>query len=364
VRNVGTRSGKGRRVGRPKGSFTQHRRIDNLRAALERSPMGLTLEQLAATLKITQRSVRRYLRELDGTRPDEKYEELEFVETVKGGPLLWRIKPGERGRAVSLRRAQAYALLATRRTLDVLRGSALHDEVDLALAQITKVAQTPFRASGRAEISGERSLEDRFFVVPPPARSYAARGEDLDEIFRAVADLRVVRFRARSRVRSAGPERGERITFHPYAMLVHDGAIVLLGARDVGGMTSTELEIVPLETMTEIRTSETEHFELPSSFDPSHYFHGVLGVARPVRARFIVEFDARVADEVKTKRFHPQQRIATSPDGRVRVSLPLVDQAAAVAFVLSWGDAAKVVEPAELERDVGAILARAAAKYP
>jgi predicted DNA-binding transcriptional regulator YafY len=362
VRSPTRPSGKSRtpKLGRPKGGFTQHRRIDRLRAVLENSPLGLTLEELAVTLKITERSVRRYLRELDGTKPEAKYEQLEYVETRKGGPLRWRIKPGERGRAVSLRRAQAYALLATRRSLEVLRGSALYDEADLALSQIAKVAQTPFRASERTEISGERGLEDRFFIVPPPSRSYLGRGEDLDELFRAVADLRVLRYRPRARPSEPRPEA---IRFHPYAMVVHQGALLLVGARVASGKASTEIEVVPLDTMTDIRTSETEQFELPEAFDVGHFVHGALGVARPARARFIVEFDSRIADEVKTRRFHPQQRIATAPDGRVRLSLPLVDTRAAIEFVLSWGDSAKVVDPPELEREVGAILARAASRY-
>jgi len=362
MRTIPARSTKARgpKVGRPKGRFTQHRRLDRLREVLESEPRGLTLEDLAATLRITQRSVRRYLRELDGTKPEEKFELLEFVETRKGGPLLWRIKPGERGRSVPLRRAQAYALLATRRSLEVLRGSALYDEADLAIAQITKVAQTPFRSSGRSEISGDAHLEDRFFFIPPPARSYAARGEDLDELFRAVADLRVLRYRARVK---PGEPRAERIPFHPYAMVVHEGAIHVLGARVVSGKPSPDVEVLPLDTMTDIRTSETEHFELPPSFDASQFLHGQFGIGRPGRARFIVEFEARVADEVKSKRLHPQQRIATAPDGRVRMSLPLVDARAAVQFVLSWGDAARVVEPPELVNEVGNILARAASRY-
>lgn len=348
------------KAGRPKGRFTQHRRLDRLREALENEPRGMTLQDLATTLKITQRSVRRYLRELDGTKPEEKFELLEYVETKKGGPLLWRIKPGERGRAVSLRRTQAYALLATRRALEVLRGSALYDEADLALGQIAKVAQTPFRAASKAEISGERRLEDRFFFVPPPARSYAARGEELDELFRAVADLRVLRYRPRLR---PGDLRPERVVFHPYAMVVHGGTIFVLGARVLGGRSTGDVDVVPFDAMTDIRTSETEHFQLPEHFDVGAFVHGELGVARPARARFMVEFDARVAEEVRAKRIHPQQRIAIAPDGRVRVSLPLVDARAAVAFVLSWGDAARIVEPPELVSEVGAILARAASRY-
>lgn len=351
---------RGPKLGRPAGRFTQHRRLDRLREVLENEPRGLTLEELAATLRVTERSVRRYLRELDGTKGEQKFEHLEFVETRKGGPLLWRIKPGERGRALSLRRAQAYALLATRRSLDVLRGSALYDEAEIALGQIAKIAQTPFRASGKAEISGERHLEDRFFFVPPSQRSYAARGEDLDELFRAVADLRLLRYRPRART---GEPRADRISFHPYAMVVNQGAIFLLGARVAGGKPSASVDIVALDAMTDIRTSETEHFELPPDFDVTQFVHGDLGVGHSTRSRFIVEFDARVADEVRAKRQHPLQRIATAPDGRVRMSLPLVDPRAAVTFVLSWGEAARVVEPPELVSEVGKILARAAARY-
>ncbi len=348
------------RRGRPQGSFTQHRRLDRLREALESEPRGLTLEDLAAALKVTQRSVRRYLRELDGTKNDENYELLEFVETRKGGPLLWRIKPGERGRAVSLRRAQAYALLATRRSLEVLRGSALFEEASLALEQITKVAQTPFRASGKAEISGNQKLEERFLFLPSSPRAYAARGEDLDELFRAVADLRVLRYRPKL---LSGESRTERVVFHPYAMLVHDGHIFVLGVRLDGPKPASEVEVLGFDAMLDIRTSETEHFKIPETFNVGAFLQGELGVTPPTRASFIVEFDARVSDEVRSRRFHPQQRTAVATDGRVRVALPLVDRRAAIAFVLSWGDAARVVEPAELATEVKTVLERAASRY-
>ncbi len=336
--------------GRPSGRFTQHHRIDKLKDLLESEPRGLTLDQLAATLRITQRSVRRYLEALQTAT------ELESIATAPGAAHVWRIKPSERGRAIPLRRAQAYAILASRQALDVLRGSALYDELDIALGHIEKLAQTPFRASAKGEISGGNALESRFFVLPHAPRSYGARGEDLDELFRAVADLRVVRYRPRTR---AGEARPERVTFLPYAMLVHRGAIVLLGSK----RGSDVIEVVPFETMTEVRTSETELFVLPSGFDVSLYVHGDFGVAPPARTRALVEFDARVADEVKSRRVHPQQKNFTAPDGRVRVSVPLVSVPAIVSWVLGYGDAAHVIEPPELAREVGALLARAAQRY-
>src|SRR5260370_19884139 len=122
------------RVGRPTGKFTQHRRLDLLREKLETHTAGLTLQELALMLRITTRSVRRYLREL------ALVTELESIEVRPGGAHLWRVKPSERGRTVALRRTQAYALLATRRVFEMLKGSALFDEIDLAFRQVEQWA--------------------------------------------------------------------------------------------------------------------------------------------------------------------------------------------------------------------------------
>ena len=347
------------KVGRPEGRFTQHRRLDKLREILEREPRGLTLEELARMLHVTQRSVRRYLLEMEGSRDPGKFGLLESIETTPGGAHVWRIKPGERGRTVSLRRAQAYAILATRRALDILKGSALFDEVDLAFGHIETVAQTPFRAQGRAQISGERGLEGRFFWLPPTSRTYRARGEDMDELFRAVADLRELRFRPRM---PAGAPHAEPVVFHPYAMVVHKGSIVCLGVRS-GTRVASDIEVIAFEAMTELRSSETEHFELPATFDVTHYVHGEFGLGKPTKTRALVEFDARVADEIRAKKLHRDQRVAMSPDGRLRLSVPLVNVEAFIGWVLSFGDTATVVEPPELARQVASILERAAQRY-
>ena len=125
--------------GRPRGGFTQHRRVSKLLDLLEGHPTGVPLDDLAAAIRVSTRSIRRYLRELG------RVTELESVETVPGGAHLWRIKPSERGRAVPIRRTQAYALLASRPMFDAVRGTALFDELDVAHRQLLQVAQRPGR---------------------------------------------------------------------------------------------------------------------------------------------------------------------------------------------------------------------------
>jgi len=341
---------KPKRLGRPAGRFTQHRRLDKLREALEGAAHGLTLAELAHSLHVTQRSVRRYLDEL------ERAMEIESVETVPGGAHLWRIKPSERGRAVALRRSQGYGLLATRRIFEVMRGSALFDELDVAFAQIQRVAERPTRAAMKGEISPRGRFEERFLFLGEPPVNHGGRAEELDVMYQAVAELRVVRFRPRARLAES---RGERVAFHPYAMVVHRNVVMFVGFAPASG----EVDVLAFDQMSEIRMAESETFEIAEGFQLSHYLHGEFGVARPSRVRVLIEFDARVAEEVRARKVHPAQKLGTSPDGRVRLSMPLVNVPATIAWVLSFGDAARIVEPVELTRDVAERLERMRERY-
>src|SRR4029453_14072412 len=104
--------GSTRARGRPRGPFTQHRRLDALRALLQRHPKGLTIYELAGQLDVTPRSLRRYLVEVK--------RDLDLVcEPIRpGGARVWRLAPGEVPRRIEVRRTQAYALLAARKLFE------------------------------------------------------------------------------------------------------------------------------------------------------------------------------------------------------------------------------------------------------
>lgn len=350
------------RVGRPTGKFTQHRRLDVLREKLEAHAGGLSLEELAAMLRITTRSVRRYLREL------ALVTELESIEVRPGGAHLWRIKPSERGRAVPLRRTQAYALLAARRVFDPIRGSALFDEIDVALRQVEQVAHRPaLRTALRGEAATDARLEARFAYVPPSARAYANRGEDVDELFQAVAELRVLRFRYREGAPDAGgggKDRGARITAHPYALVLHGGGIACV-ALDVDRAVARAFLF---DRMAELEAAAVERFELPADFELADWVQGDFGVGRAARTvKLLVEFEPRAAEGVRARRVHPSQKLAVAADGRVRASLSLPESAEVLARARSWllgfGAAVRVIEPRELAEDIALELRRAADRY-
>jgi predicted DNA-binding transcriptional regulator YafY len=321
---------KGPRRGRPPGGFTQHNRLVHMQTVLENHPEGLPLADLAGALRVSTRSVRRYLREL------AKSTKLETVETRPGGAFAWRIKPTERGRAVMLRRTQAYGLLAVRRAFDVMRGSALYDELDVVTRQLLQLAHRPTHL-GASDLASDTRFENRFTYAPDVVRSYLQKGAELDDLFRAVADLRVLSFRD-------GDEN--KVTLHPYALILYSGALYALGKDTRTGTIDAFL----LDRIRDTTVMDDERFVLPNDFDPEDFVHGAFGVAPPgVRVRVLVEFDPKVADRVRAERVHPSQRMATAPDGRVRLSLqiPLFDSV--TKWVLGFGDSARVIEPKELK---------------
>jgi predicted DNA-binding transcriptional regulator YafY len=350
------------RVGRPTGKFTQHRRLDVLREKLEVHPAGLSLDELATMLRITTRSVRRYLREL------ALVTEVESIAVRPGGAHVWRIKPSERGRTVALRRTQACALLAARHVFEPIRGSALFDEIDLAMRQVEQVAQRPaVRTVVRGESAIDARLEDRFAYLPPAPRAYANRSDEVDEAFQAVAELRVLRFRYREGGFEGGKEpldRGARVNAHPYALVLHGGAIACI-ARDVD-RSSTRAFL--FDRMTDLEASTDERFELPPDFAVGDWLQGDFGVARAARTvKLLVEFEPRAAEAVRARRVHPSQKLALAADGRVRASLALPESPEVLerarTWLLGFGAAVRVLEPRELADEIARELRRAAERY-
>lgn len=341
-----------KRLGRPEGTFTQHRRLAKLREVLEGHPGGVELGDLAVMLHVTTRSVRRYLQELAVFT-----DHLESVETTPGGAHLWRIKPSERGRTVALRRTQAFGLLAARGVFDVMRGSALFDEMDNALRQVLMLAQRPVRSGVKGELASDHRLEERLVYLPHPPRNFVRRGEELDALFLAVAELYPLRFRYATALEG----KSAAILAHPYAMVLHRGSIHVVGLD----LSAREVRVFAFDRMSDTTPDEERRFLLPAEFDITHHLHGEFGVGSASKKhRVLIEFDARVAGEVRDRKVHPSQKIATAPDGRVRLSMSTGELEAVKRWVLGFGDAARVIEPPELVANVAAVLRSAADRYP
>ncbi len=330
--------------GRPRGRFTQRYRFDALRELLVQRPRGMTLQEIAEILHITPRSARRYL--------DEIRREVEKASSGGRSPL-WRLKATSRPRKIGLRPMQVYSLLAVRRVFDVLRGSALHDEFDVALRSLGTLARQPSRSAGAPW--PDTHLEDRFLYVPDAPAEYPGQGEDLDVLVLAAAELHPVTC-GRREMR----DKDSRLTLHPYAVVLYQEAVHIVARH----LEEDSVTVFPLQALTDVQAVTDKRFEIPLGFDLGAYFPRAFGVQLAARkVRVVIDFDARAASAIRARRFSPTQRRSNLRGGGVRLTMAVGDLSEVARWVIGFGDQARVVEPEALRERVIRELRDALALY-
>lgn len=324
--------------GRPQGKFTQVARLELLRKLLLQRARGMTLQEIAGALDVTTRSARRYLE-----RFDQHEFELEQVPSPTRA-LLWRVKPVERPRKIGLRRAQCYGLLATRRLFEPMRGSAVFDEIDIAIRGLLTLANRPGRGPNAGMV--DTALEERFVHLPAEPGDYRDRTEEVDVFYHAVADLRPVFCQHR-------PPGGDECpkVLHPYALVLFQDALHVVAAE--AGGDPEDARVYPLEDLEDATLSATEHFLLPEDFSLRRFYQGRFGLFLASRkTRVVVDFDATVAPAVRRRQVHPSQRLSSLRTGGIRLTLQVDDIETVTQWILGFGSHARVIEPESLRNQV------------
>jgi predicted DNA-binding transcriptional regulator YafY len=199
-------------------------------------------------------------------------------------------------------------------------------------------------------------LEERFLYLPHAPKNYAERTEELDDLFQAVSDLRPLSLLYKSAARSDE----ERITIHPYALVLHRDSIYCVGFH----LGRQEIRTFVLDRMRDTECAVSERFALPDDFHIDQYFQGEFGIWRdPQQHKVVIEFDAQAAEYIRARRVHSSQRLATMAGGGVRLTMTIGNLTQVVSWVLEWGARAKVVEPPELIERVKKELTGALALY-
>ena len=347
------------KLGRPAGAYTQYRRLSQLREMLEMHPKGLSLFEIARRLHVTDRSVRRYLRELEREVDVERASETDGF-----GGVVIKIPTRDLPRRVKLHRTQIYGLLMGRRVFRLLEGTTfervLREATDQLLAQVQRA---PRRG---ASIDPDTRLEDRFLYLPStPMRLTPEGAEVLDTMLDACAQLRecTITYRKQSRAPSAA-EVTEALTVHPYAIVLYKDAIYCVAYVE----QRQAIRTLRIDRIVEADASPLRHFALPEGFSVDAHFAGQFGVhGGEKKARVAIDFHSSVADYVQSRVFpgeaEGEATFEPLAGGGVRLQMTIGATTELRSWVLSFGDKARVIEPASLAADVLAELRGAIAAY-
>ncbi len=335
--------------GRPKGPFSQHRKLDALRSLLQRHPGGLTIYELASKIGVSTRQIRRYLREI------EREFDLMIEEHPKG-PATWKLSPNEVPRRVELRRMQAYAILATKGLFESTKGSAFYEEVSMAYQKLLAVARRPGRGPNAGVHDAPLDLEERFVYVPSTRMDMSIQGEILDTTLQALADCRPVLCKYPNPVENLE----ESFTFCPYALVLYKESIYFIGTD----LESTQYRTLMLDSIFFARIINSARFKIPSSFSIKSFLQGPFGIwenSNPQKV--VIDFDATIADFLESRFFHASQEFRRMKNGHLRLSLQLTELREVPSWVLGFGPMAKVIRPASVIQEIKLSLKNTATLY-
>jgi predicted DNA-binding transcriptional regulator YafY len=270
-----------------------------------------------------------------------------------GGPRV-KIPTRDLPRRVKLHRTQIYGLLMARRVFRILDGTAFEETLRDAVDQLlSHVQRAPRRG---ATVDPDTRLEDRFLYLPanPPRAMTPEVAESVDIMIDACAQLRECAIQYRKPNGAS-----ESLVVHPYAVVLYRDAIYcvcFVKERDA-------IRTLRVDRIVDADASPTRHFALPDDFSVDRHFAGHFGMhAGDAPVKVVVDFDKSVVELVRA-RTYPSEKIDSLAGGGVRIAMQTAITPELRAWILSFGDKARAIEPGSLAKELANDLRKAAAAY-
>jgi proteasome accessory factor B len=293
---------------------------------------------LARRLEVSTKSIHRDLEFMrDRLQLPLEYDEIRhgwyYTEDVAGFPTM-QITEGE-----------LFALLVAEKALQQYRGT--HFEAPLVSAFRKMAASLPDTislnlADWEGTISFRTSAEPQWNL----------------ELFDTLAKATTRRDQLEIRYRKPGRREAELRMIDPYHLANINGEWYLFAYDHLRKDLRT---FVPARVQSVRATGRK--FERPARFSLESRLRNSFSVHSGDGEYLVaIRFDARVADFIREKKWHPSQLMKELPEGAVELRMSLSSLAEVERWILSWGGDATVLEPPELRdrvKEAGARLTQA-----
>ena len=336
-----------------RGDLSQTSRTLRVLDELRGFRRGRRLAEIAAELRVSERTVRRDLADLRAAGF-----EIESV-TIAGRAAARLVERSYS--TISITRRERYTLLAVAGMFEVLRGTPLWEDV----ASLTTKLEQRMSPEERAE---HATFGERFAYIPDGGtKAYAGKEDILDALLTGVLSRRVVRYGYRG---ATGRVRHGLLA--PYTMAIYKHGLYVIGSQlaapaDGKAITAgTPIRIYAVERFTEAEHLRKAPFAPPPDFRIAALLHGAFGIhasASEAPVQVVVEFSAARAALVRARIWHPTQTVEDLPGGGVRLTFTCANLVPVVSWVLEWGPHARAISPPSLVANVIAELDAARELY-
>jgi predicted DNA-binding transcriptional regulator YafY len=248
---------------------------------------------------------------------------------------------------VPITRDEAHTFAGSRRLWAPLKGTAFYDDFENIYRKVVETLPPKERADIERDCA-------HFFCIPDGGvLTYEEKRGVVDALRLGTVARRRVKFDYRTR---AGKRRSGLM--EPFAIGVHKNTVYVLARlvpskRAVTAGVPPYLEWVswPAHRFVEVKLTRSE-FEVPSDFKLEDHFDGWGIISGDERERVVVEFDAEVAPLIAERRWHASQTLEALPAGGLRLTCEIANTSEVIAWILSYGSHAVVIEPESLRMEI------------
>ncbi len=305
-----------------------------------------SLSELAQMLECSKQTVLRLVEDI------ERSYKVHIEWTMKGRKRFFRLKTlGQPLPLLNLTSMELQSLYMCRSFAEHLLGRGFLEEVTRAPDK------------GRAFLPEGMGVSSRHFAAFRPGTiDYTPHQDVIRTLLDAMETKRICKISYRTVMR----KNPKTFYIKPYKLFSHqDTVYVHAGLGRKPGAVYRAPGFNPLLAIHRIGKADLDErtFCVPESYDFEKAFNRSFGIIKQKAFDVTVEFSGFAAGFVAERIWSPEQKIDPLPEGKIRLHFSASSEPELTAWILSFGDEARVLEPDWLVEKVRDQVTRMGKKY-
>ena len=312
---------------------------------------GATVRELQDELRVSRRTVYRVLTALQALNVP-LYDDKQLLEHEK----RWRVEarylkrlPSIDVPQIALTHAEGLLLSFLLSGEGVLRKTALGAQLRSLRAKLAALAP-----AGEIPRESWDKLDSLFIRSQPFSKDYSGKEELIDQLADAIVNQAtcLISYHAFS------TDKVTAFRVDPLRFVEHAGGLYVF----VRVTRHSDIRILAVERIGSLEATQ-EHFAVPADFDAEGMLESAFGLTFGDTIAIRVWFAVSVARYIRERRWGGDQTIEERPDGSLVLSITTSGAFDVKRWVLSYGSAARLLEPSDLADDIRRELQGACTLY-
>lgn len=296
-------------------------------------PYGWSLAAIQAELRISERTLLRYLAAFRKELVDAHGRPLIVVER-KGAHRMVRLADAA-ANAPESSSYQALSFYFARSVFDFLDGTVLKDGVQ-------DLWERFYRTLPAAQRTRLQHFDKKFFSIPYAPKDYRGSDDTIDTVMQCLVHQHTMRFVYDSPWRDRATPLPHEVD--PYTLAMYRGGLYVIGRSH----KHRKIVYLAVERMRDVQKLP-DRFLYPVRYSPAAHTEGTFGIIDGPDTDVAIRIrNAEALALLSARRLHPTQKFTAQSDGTTLLTMRVRGTAELENWLLSLGPHVEVLTPVEL----------------